>query len=167
MSAIRKSDLQRIIREEYARVLLERSGHRVTESRVRLIAEKIEDGDLDEGMLGALGGLFGRGAKAAGGAVKGAVTGAAEKVGGAVKAGAQKVGAAYKEELKKSNKNDIVSAVEKITAMLKDEVFKGDAGASMAIAQLGALKNAIDKIGTSKAAPPASSPSADEKAAAE
>lgn len=48
MSAIRKSDLQRIIREEYARVLLQRSGHRVTESRVRLIAEKIEDGELNE-----------------------------------------------------------------------------------------------------------------------
>jgi len=79
-AAIRKSDLQKIIREEYARVLLENSGHRVTEARVRLIAEKIETGELDEAFSDYL---------------KGFASFAGEKIGGAadkVKAGVKAAG---------------------------------------------------------------------------
>jgi ribosomal protein L12E/L44/L45/RPP1/RPP2 len=54
---INKSDLQKIIREEYARVLLEKSGHKITEARVRLIAERMETGDLDEALSDIWGGI--------------------------------------------------------------------------------------------------------------
>lgn len=70
---IRKSDIQRIIKEEYARVLLENSGHKVTDARIRLIAEKM---GTDEGLDEALGDIF-RGIK---GAIKGARSGASAEV---------------------------------------------------------------------------------------
>lgn len=60
---IRKSDLQRIIREEYVRVLLEKSGHRVTESRVRLLAERMDNEELNE-LFGSLGKAIKAGAEA-------------------------------------------------------------------------------------------------------
>lgn len=95
-AAIRKSDLQKIIREEYVRVLLENSGHRVTEARVRLIAEKIETGELDE----ALSDLW-AGAKAVGGKALGAIGGglasAGKAAGKAASKGAQAVAKAGKE----------------------------------------------------------------------
>lgn len=48
MQEIRRSDLQRIIKEEYARALLKQSGHRITEARINLVVEKLEEGRLDE-----------------------------------------------------------------------------------------------------------------------
>lgn len=97
MSAtIRKSDLQRIIREEYARVLLENSGHRVTEARVRLLAEKIETGELDEALSDILAGVKAVGGKALG-AVGSGLASAGKAVGGAVAKGAAAAKKAGKE----------------------------------------------------------------------
>lgn len=124
MSTIHKSDLQRIIREEYARVLLEQSGHRVTDARVRLIAEKIENGDLDEGLgtfLKTAGSIFGDIGKA--GAKK------AGELGGAVKQKAGELGqyakGKYAEQEKKEQEEKKAKAKEKIASRIlsfKDEI---------------------------------------------
>ena len=61
---ITKTRLQRIIREEFVRAALESSGHKITETRVNFLVEKLENGELDEGFFDKLGAAFGAGKKA-------------------------------------------------------------------------------------------------------
>ena len=106
-SQIRKSDLQKIVREEYVRVLLENSGHKVTEARVRLLAEKMETGELDEALgdwLKAVGGYASEKAKGAGQAI----AKKAGEIGGEIKARASAAEQARleKQEAERLQKNE-------------------------------------------------------------
>ena len=51
---ITKSKMQRIIKEEYVKIYLHNSGHKITDARVRFLIETLENGDLDEGVFGNL-----------------------------------------------------------------------------------------------------------------
>ena len=127
---IRKSDLQRIVREEYARVLLENSGHRVTDARVRLIAERIETGELDEALkdwLGAAGEMAGGALKSLGGKAKelgGKAVGAAKAKYGELeaKAGEREQARLEKEEAEAKQKDD--DAAIRAASAISDEILK-------------------------------------------
>lgn len=132
---IRKSDLQRIVREEYVRVLLENSGHKVTNARVRLLAEKMETGEIDEALgdwLKAIGGVAGEKVKGAGQAI----AKKAGEIGGEIKAKASAIERARleKQEAERLQKN--AAAVEKVTSELAGQIITAEENYKSAIIAL-------------------------------
>jgi len=118
---IHKSDLQRIIREEYVRVMLENSGYKVTDARVRLIAEKMETGEIDEALSD-----FIDFAKGFGSFAGEKIGGAYEKAKAGVKAAGQDIAARADASKKQRAEKANPQAIQKTSNEISTEMSKID-----------------------------------------